>query len=128
MSIRNPYPTARACRLVGVDPAPAATYALIDDVPSHVLIDLIKIGAAERSEAQNDGPSIGDLLKFFRSVRGEVLYFGYIVLPPRPDCRVTISGFVFTAANTADREKVINRFHDADEFNVVRGKIRAWWD
>lgn len=124
----RPFPTEAVCQLMNLKvPTSGDTYLSMDFTYDQ-LLTLIELGAADPLDQQNNAPPIYEFVDFFKPYANEVSFEGYIIFPPRSDARVSIEGFNFSAADEAERLKVINRFHDADEFDADTRSIRAWWD
>lgn len=91
--IRLPGPTGTSAT-----PLPAeggiARFAGLDAAAAVELLDLLPPG--QLGDRQNDGPTLGALLRSAVAHPGVVEVHGYLVVPPRPDERVTGEGvFVY---------------------------------
>jgi hypothetical protein len=122
------FPTAEVSRILGLYPPTSGDTYVGRDFTLDELTELDAIGALDLEERQNDSPSIGQFLEFFRAFEHNGLSFiGYIIFPPRSDARISIEGFECHPTD-AQKQLLQNHFGRADEFECKKGYCRAWWD
>jgi hypothetical protein len=88
---------------------------------------LIGLGAMDPDETQNSSPSIAEFVALAKRFKGMTL-FGYRVLPPRGDERISVEGFNVPSKSVSRKALVELAKLNADEFDEEDGEIRAWWD
>jgi hypothetical protein len=96
------------------------------------LNELVQVGGADPENAQNDSPTIGEFLDEVAHLGGRIRFIGYIIYPPRSDCRVSVEGFEGFGL-TADEALDLAARYRADEFDKARQPdgtydVRFWWD
>jgi hypothetical protein len=88
---------------------------------------LIDEGFLDPHGAQNYSPEAHEFLSFIEE-HPHFTAHGYAVSPERGDCRVSIEGIQGNVARTSRAFfDFIDRFRDADEFEVVP-ECYAWYD
>ena len=89
-------------------------------MPACILRELIDDSHANQAAAQNDAPTLGEILDFME--RYEEFNFtahGYIVSPERPDYRVAVEGIETDSTIDGDCfQEFKDTFMHADEFSV----------
>ena len=122
------FPTLDVCRILSISrPTEGDTYVSRDFTLAEAT-ELEAAGALDLEEQQNDSPTIGEFLSFFRAEEYDGLKFiGYVIFPPRSDARVSIEGFE-CRPKPAQKQTLINKFRHADEFECRGTYCRAWWD
>jgi hypothetical protein len=93
---------------------------------------LVQIGAANPERAQNDSPTVGEFLDELASFGDSIRFIGYVIYPPRKDCRVSVEGFEAVGL-TADEARDMAARYRADEFEKYKHtdgtySVRFWWD
>ncbi len=133
------FPVAEVERITGTrSPASAGTrgdsYVRFPDdgLTWERLNELVQVGAADPEGAQNESPTIGELLDELANLGDKVRFSGYIVYPPRKDCRVSVDGFDARGV-TADERSELTARYSADECEECRRQdgsydLRFWWD
>lgn len=98
-----------------------------------VLEELVRIGGASPTDSQNFSPTIGELLELTEGFT-DVIFEGYVVYPPRDDCRVGVDAVRFTVGD--DQALVVSTdgwVRSADELSFDQDgegftRFRLWWD
>lgn len=89
---------------------------------------LVELGAMDPEQEQNSSPSIAGFIELAKEYKG-MTFFGYRVLPPRGDERISIEGFRVPAASVSRKQllSIANNLAP-DELDEEDGELRAWWD
>ena len=128
------FPTTDVFRITGVEPSPICPrfYGLSADK----LKELVSIGVVGLADHFNASPTVGEMLE--RTQHSVVTFEGYIVGPPRHDCRVTVDGFSVTTAHRTEADIAYAWWqgskHEPDETTLIeaqshnRFSVRLWWD
>jgi hypothetical protein len=131
--ITTPFPTKEVREFLGISDKVETFYAV--DLSPEELRHLVELGAADIQNTQNESLSIGAFLDEFGSEPYQnVVFIGYVVLPPRHDARVSVEGVMFTVPDAMSAlNVVVNTVRLADELSyeeLPNGQIaiRAWWD
>lgn len=109
-----------------------------ENISYDTLVKLVEIGAAKPDDAQNSSPTIQEFLDIFKNMKDRVSFIGYVVYPPRDDCRVSIEGFDACGFIGDDLLNFLQKvpFKDAyvDEKNYKQNEedgtwtLHCWWD
>jgi hypothetical protein len=133
------FPTAEVERITGTrrpdasDPRKDTHVRFPDEgLTWEQLNELVQVGAADPENVQNDSPMIGEFLDELANLGDRVRFIGYIIYPPREDCRVSVEGFEAFGL-TADEALDLAARYRADEFDKNRRPdgtydVRFWWD
>jgi len=122
------FPTSDVCRLLDISvPTQGDTYVSCEFTLAD-MTGLESIGALDLTERQNDSPTIGEFLSFFRAEEYKGLKFiGYVIFPPRSDARVGVEGF--ECRPTDDQKKILRQnFGRTDKFECRDNFFRALWN
>ena len=103
-------------------------------VPLSVMQRLVKEGAADPNETQNDSPSIKEFIDFAEEFQKKfnipVLFHGYQIAL-RDDARVSVEGVLVEGALSVESlASAVYFLRHADEITVGdnRNYVWAWWD
>lgn len=99
-----------------------------ENLDLHGLHALLDLGAAEKKERQNRGPTIQKIASFL-SLPGMDMFraAGYAVCASRCDCRVTLDAVYADEPVDDERKALFAKFaRRADEFEL--DPPYAWWD
>ena len=93
-------------------------------------LEMIEINKAlDKSERQNDGPTIGQLMQFaidFK-VNSQILFEGYVVSNARSDCRFTVNAvYVPIESELVAALRNLKPNEESEEYDKTM--IRFWWD
>ena len=107
-----------------------------DGISLETLKWLVSEGFADKEEAQNSSPSIGEFIEETNGYNDSVTFDGYAVSPQRDDYRVSIDTVnVEIPFDEPDLlAHFVSSFHYADEFSISPDSLRkiytlrAWWD
>lgn len=95
------------------------------------LAELVQIGAADPGEAQNDSPTIGEMMddETLKAAR----FIGYVIYPPRNDARVSVEGFRVAGVSADTALDLMTGYGNADEKEWSKRPdglydLRFWWD
>lgn len=105
-------------------------YEKFRNVTAEKLLELKVAGFVNPREAQNEGPTIAEFLKFAKKYPN-AKFDGYVIFPPRSDIRVTVETISYVGEFANDKSVIRafgNKFGRADEFSMEPDKLLAWWD
>lgn len=104
------------------------------DVDIDAIIDLVAVDLIDENDRQNQGPSIKEIIDFYKqgSESGYVDNFkveGYVVDKSRSDRRVTVDGvsFDFLSSWIPYVEDLVE-YADEKTVDEKNGHCEAWWD
>jgi hypothetical protein len=133
------FPVAEVERITGTscrDPSNSqtGTYVRFPDegLTWEQVNELVRVGGADPEETQNDSPTIGEFLNELAFLGDRIRFIGYIIYPPRDDCRVSVEGFEGRSLTAEDALELAARYR-ADEVTKDRRPdgtydVRFWWD
>jgi hypothetical protein len=131
------FPVAEVERITGTSSNPSPEWGSYAPFPAggitwEQLNELVQVGAADPEQTQNASPTIGEFLDQLAAFGTRIRFIGYIIYPPRNDCRVSVEGFEAVGL-TADESRELTARYRADE--VTNGgqpdgthSVRFWWD
>ena len=127
------FPTEEVFRITGVKPSPECPR--FKGLSRDSLGELIDIGVVSLDDEFNNCPSVGKMLRHANNA--DITFEGYIVGPPREDCRVTVDGYTMTIAGRDDARLSRDYWdftdYEPDERDIIelpdnRFSVRLWWD
>ena len=102
--------------------------ALFSGLKVETLKKLINEGFADLEDAQNESPTLKEFFDFLEK-NPEFSAEGYAVSAEREDCRITITGVLYTGKVTESKKKAfLELCSDADELTVEDEYLRSWYD
>ena len=91
-------------------------------------VDLLRVGAIDPYDRQNDAPCADEIMKFVWA-HPNFYAFGYAVSPQRDDYRVSIEGVACTEEySLQDVWDFFEVFPYPDELTIQKGLLRCWYD
>lgn len=91
----------------------------------------IERGYIDTDDAQNASPTALEFLQFAQNQnRGHFYFNGYLIYPPRRDCRATIDSIQVYTSDKEFQEKFKKFAETADIVKIIEkeGYYYAWWD
>jgi hypothetical protein len=128
------FPTSRVAEITHTTPDPERPNSILRwrDGTLDDLAELLEIGACESDDCQNCSPSIQQFLDNLESYSDRVSLLGYVVYPPRDDCRVSVEGFVAERLTAEEALDLMTRYGHADDRDCQKlgdtYSVRFWWD
>lgn len=91
---------------------------------------LIDLGILDMDDAQNDAPTVGEIVEFLRGRETDGWYVhGYCISPDRADFRISFEGVgKKSAPSKQDIIDFATLFRWADEFDIGDDGVRCWYD
>jgi hypothetical protein len=123
------FPTQRVIEITGKRPPEEGDPLVYHTYTADELRQLVECGAANPEETQNDSGTIAEFLEL-ATKHPTLDYIGYIVFPPRSDCRISVEGFQGEGLTADAVDELAHEYHHADEceWDLKAGTIRVWYD
>lgn len=106
-------------------------YASFYELDEWRLAQAIERGYIDADDAQNASPTALEFLQFAQNQnRGHFYFNGYLIYPPRRDCRATIDSIQVYTPDKEFQEKFKKFAETADIVKIIEkeGYYYAWWD
>lgn len=110
------------------NPTYAGGIAIFSYLSLASLEKLVEKGYANKEDAQNSAPTLGEFLDFLKE-HPDFVVNGYSVTFDRMDCRVTITGLEYRGDYSQKDKEAFEIFTKNSDENEIKEKyLYSWWD